>query len=116
MRPILCLFAALSVQAATPLFDSHSDSAWTPVRGFANPDASVRHNSNKSLRLEASPSSADASAESPSIHLTIGKTYEVSGWVRTVRRGGPGAGGWDVGGAPRPPPGPMAAFCPVRRL
>jgi len=83
MRLVLCLFAVITLQAATPLFDSHSDSAWTPVRGFANTDASVRHNNNKSLRLEASPSSSDANAESASIHLTIGKTYELTGWVRT---------------------------------
>lgn len=83
MRTILCLLAALSLNAATPLFDSRSDNAWTAVRGFANPDASVRHNSNRSLRLEASPNSADAGAESSPIRLTIGKTYELTGWVKT---------------------------------
>ena len=84
IRSVLCLFtAAMTVSAATPLFESHSDSSWSPVRGSANLDATVRHNSNKSLRLEASAPNADASAESPAIRLTIGKTYELAGWVRT---------------------------------
>ena len=84
IRSVLCVFiAAFTLSAATPLFESHSDSSWSPVRGSANFDASVRHNSNKSLRLEASAPNFDASAESPAIRLTIGKTYELSGWVRT---------------------------------
>ncbi len=83
IRSVLCLIAAaFTLSAATPLFESHSDSSWSPVRGSANLDATVRHNSNKSLRLEASAPNTDASAESPAIRLTIGKTYELSGWVR----------------------------------
>ncbi len=78
IRTVLCLFTALTLHAATPLFDSHADSAWSQVRGSVNLDASIRHNTNKSVRLEASPASPDASAESPAIHLTIGKTYESS--------------------------------------
>ncbi len=83
IRPVLCLFTALTVQAATPLFDSHADSAWSQVRGLVNTDLSVRRNTNKSVRLEASPLSPDASAESPALHLTIGKTHELVGWVKT---------------------------------
>ncbi len=84
IRSAICLFAAaFTLAAATPLFEGHSDNAWTPARGSATLDSAVRHNSNKSLRLEASPTSPDASARSAPIHLAIGKTYEVTGWVRT---------------------------------
>jgi hypothetical protein len=83
IRPVLCLCAALSVQAATPLFQNQSTDAWTPLHGSIEPDNSVRHNNSRSLRVEATPASPDASARSSAIHLTIGKTYEISGWVRT---------------------------------
>jgi hypothetical protein len=59
------------------------DSAWVAVRGSATPDASVLHNSKKSLRVEPSVNTPDAAVRSSPINLTIGKTYEVSGWVRT---------------------------------
>jgi hypothetical protein len=73
----------VTIPAATPLFESHADSSWTPVRGAAILDSSVRHNGNKSLRLEAAAPNPDASAASPSVPLTIGRTYELAGWVRT---------------------------------
>ncbi len=83
IRSALCFCAALSLQAATPLFQSQSDNAWTAVHGSAVFDSSVRRDNSKSLRLEPTASSTDASARSHAINLTIGKTYEVSGWVRT---------------------------------
>jgi hypothetical protein len=42
-----------------------------------------RHANNKSLRLEAGNASADACVRSAPISLTLGKRYELSGWVRT---------------------------------
>ncbi len=83
IRLVLCFCAALSLPAATPLFQNQSSDAWTPLRGLAVSDNSIRHNNNSSLRLEASAATPDAGARSSAIHLTIGKTYEVSGWVRT---------------------------------
>ena len=82
IRTILCLCATVSLQGATALFQDQPDSAWTAIRGTAAADASVRHNNRPSLRLEAG-SSSDAEARSSPIHLSIGKTYELSGWVRT---------------------------------
>ena len=73
---------ALSLQAAVNLMQSPPDSSWTPLRGSAVIDDSVRHNNNKSVRLEAI-GSPDAGAGSSTVNLTIGKTYEISGWVRT---------------------------------
>ncbi len=83
IRYVLCFCAALSLQAATPLFQNQSNDAWTPLHGSAVYDDSVRHNNNRSVRVEATSADADASARSSPIHLTIGKTYEISGWVRT---------------------------------
>jgi hypothetical protein len=40
------------------------------------------HNNHPSLRFEAGSSTADATVRSSTIHLNVGKTYEVSGWVR----------------------------------
>src|SRR5580700_10219005 len=59
------LLAALAAKASAPLYQASFDTpnnGWTAVRGSAAPDASVR-----SLPLS----------------LTIGKRYELSGWVRT---------------------------------
>ncbi len=82
---VLCVFFAAGLQAATPLFESSFDSstsAWTAVRGKAVPDPAVVYLGRKSLRVEAG-SSQDASVRSASIALSIGKRYELSGWVRT---------------------------------
>jgi hypothetical protein len=78
-----CFFVAVNLQAATTVFQDRSDSAWTAVQGSAVVDDSVRHNNDKSVRLEAGGESQNASARSNTLNLTIGKTYEISGWVRT---------------------------------
>lgn len=82
-RVVLCFCAALSLPATTPLFQDQSSDAWTPVQGSVVADDSVRHNDRTSLRVEATSVSPNASARSSAIHLAIGKTYEISGWVRT---------------------------------
>ena len=87
IRIAFCLLAALAANAATPLFEipvaGHSNSAWTTVRGSATPDAAVLHEAKKSLRIEPSTNVPDACVRSAPIQLTIGKTYELTGWVRT---------------------------------
>ncbi len=82
IRALLCLCAALSLQAAN-LFQNQSNDAWTALGGSVVSDDSVRHNNQPSLRVEATAANSDAGARSSAIHLTIGKTYEVSGWART---------------------------------
>lgn len=82
-RFVLCCCAAISLQAATSLFQDQSKDQWTPVRGLIAPDELVRHNNRASLRAEATAGSPNASARSSAVHLTIGKTYQISGWVRT---------------------------------
>ncbi len=77
------LLALPFAQAATPLFSAPVErSEWTAARGLATPDAAQLHNAKKSLRVEAGTSS-DARVQSAPINLTLGKTYELSGWVRT---------------------------------
>ncbi len=73
--------AVCSLQAAALLFAD--DKSWKAERGAAIADPSVTHAGTGSLRLEASSRDADASARSTPIKLTIGKRYELSGWVRT---------------------------------
>lgn len=86
MRPLaLCLFFATSLPAATPLFESSFDSAtanWTALRGKATTDSVVTYQGRKSLRVEPT-ADQDASVRSAPISLTIGKRYELSGWIRT---------------------------------
>src|SRR5258707_2338402 len=85
-RFLACALLAVSAYAATPpLFQSSFDSSadrWAAVQGVSSIDASVQHNGRNSLRVE--PGSAhDACVRSAPISLTIGKRYELSGWVRT---------------------------------
>jgi hypothetical protein len=83
---ICCIFAAISAQAATPLFQASFDNpsqGWTVLRGAAVPDGSVLRAGNKSLRIDAVKTSADACVRSAPVALTIGKRYELTGWVRT---------------------------------
>ena len=85
-RLIFCLVAALTANAATPLFTGSFETpnhTWTGLRGSAVPDANVLHGGNKSLRVEPASGVPDARVSSAAISLTIGKRYELSGWVRT---------------------------------
>src|ERR1700691_3029064 len=86
-RLLLCLLTAPALHAATPLFGVPVEQpAWTAVRGLARPDSSGRHDGKKSLRVEPSAinsEASDAAVHSAPIDLTIGKTYELTGWVRT---------------------------------
>ena len=84
-RLLTCALLAVSAYAATPLFQASFDNSgdrWTAVRGTAAIDSTVQRDGRKSLRVEPG-TSADACVRSSSIALTIGKRYELSGWVRT---------------------------------
>ncbi len=85
MRTLALLITALAAQAAAPLFEASFDQPspeWKAVRGSASPDAAVLRENRRSLRVE--PGAApDACVRSAPVHLTIGKRYELSGWVRT---------------------------------
>ena len=83
--PFLLLLAS-GANAATPVYGGSFDGAekhWTVVHGSAALDASVLHEGHKSIRLERDAISQDASVLLAPVTLTIGKRYEVGGWVRT---------------------------------
>ena len=85
-RLLCCLSAALAAHAATPLFQSSFDKpnqGWTALIGTATPDSRVLHGRSRSLRLEAADSAAGPVIRLAPVALTIGKRYELSGWVRT---------------------------------
>ncbi|MFZ1142458.1 MAG: C45 family autoproteolytic acyltransferase/hydrolase [Candidatus Sulfotelmatobacter sp.] len=82
----ICLLIASVAQSGTSLFQAsfekgHGD--WTIIRGTATPDSRILHGKNTSLRIERDAVSQDACVRLPSVRLTLGKRYELSGWVRT---------------------------------
>ena len=84
-RFLLCALLAASAYAGSPLYQASFDGSgghWTAVHGAAVLDPSVQRAGQKSLRVE-SGTSGDACVRSAPITLTIGKRYELSGWVRT---------------------------------
>ena len=83
--PFLLLVVTVA-QAATPVFNASFDNPeqkWAVVRGSAVLDASVLREGHKSIRLERDAVSEDGCVRLAPVALTIGKRYELSGWVRT---------------------------------
>ncbi len=83
--PVVLLVVA-TAHAATPVFNASFDDAhpsWTVDRGSAVLDPGVLHEGHKSVRLESGPAAQDASVRLAPVTLTIGRRYELSGWVRT---------------------------------
>jgi len=85
-RLTCCLLIASVAQASTPLFQASFQKPnrdWTVVRGTATPDTSVLHGNGVSLRVERDAASEDACVRLAPVTLTLGKRYELSGWIRT---------------------------------
>ncbi len=84
-RVVCCLAVAAVAQAAGPLYQVSLDQpqAFSVIRGSAVADSSVLHAGRKSLRIEPAASAPDAAVRFAPVGLTIGKSYELSGWVRT---------------------------------
>jgi hypothetical protein len=82
--PLAAAWLLAGLQAGTPFRPAIERGAtgWTAERGLLTVDASVSHENSKSLRVEPG-SSPDASVRSAPVSLRIGKSYELSGWVRT---------------------------------
>ncbi len=87
MRSLIVALAFVAcLHAGTPLFHASFDSpkaGWTALRGAAAPDSRVTRDGQLSMRLESGQAAQDARVESAPIALTIGKSYELSGWIRT---------------------------------
>src|SRR5258708_15470436 len=80
-------FGLLSVSAllAAPLYQASFDANakhWEAQRGIATPDSQVQREGHASLRVEPNGAS-DAYIHSTPFNLTVGKSYELSGWMRT---------------------------------
>src|SRR3954449_6874762 len=77
----LAFLAAVAAHAATvyqPTLDNLAI-----VHGAAVPDAAIHRTAPRSLRVEPGGQYPDALIRSAAVNLTIGKRYELSGWVRT---------------------------------
>jgi Phospholipase B len=77
----LALFLATAAQAAT-VYQASLDNL-TVLHGTATPDVAVHRAAPRSLRVESGGQYPDAIVRSAPVNLTIGKRYELSGWVRT---------------------------------
>src|SRR5262249_4216081 len=85
MRQVcVCLAIAAPLFAASAFKGSfeNSNSGWTVLRGTGAADSSVTYQNHKSMRVEAG-TGRDAAVRSTPIQLSIGKRYELSGWIRT---------------------------------
>ena len=86
LRFIYFVLIASVAQASTPFYQSSFNKAskdWTVIRGSATMDPAVSHGGKASLRVERSSQSRDACVRLSPVSLTLGKRYELSGWVRT---------------------------------
>ena len=85
VRLLGCLILAVSLEAAAVPFRAsleRGDQGWTAVRGSVAVDPAVQHESAKSLRVEPG-GLPDACVRFAPVSLRIGRSYELSGWVRT---------------------------------
>ena len=71
----------MSAAAPPSLFDG-SAQRWEALRGTATADARVTRKSAMSIRVEPAGAS-DAFIRSSPVRLTIGRQYELSGWIRS---------------------------------
>jgi len=88
MRRLYLGFLSVSAVFAAPFYQASflntrdaNAKQWEAARGTAAPDNQVQREGHASLRVESNAS--DAYVLSTPVTLTIGKTYELSGWVRT---------------------------------
>jgi len=93
--PWLLLLALACVSAAaSPKNTPHSqdnsagsldnlEEHWTAVHGMAAADKAMVRDGHAALRLERSAAEEDASTRLGPVKLSLGKRYELSGWIRT---------------------------------
>lgn len=80
---ILCLAFVTAAPASTLFRTPMERHDWKVIRGRAATDSSSEHDGKKSLRVEPAVNGSDAEIRSAPIDLVIGKTYQLTGWVRT---------------------------------
>jgi hypothetical protein len=85
MRKLALGLLSISAVFAAPLYQASFDANakhWEAQRGMAVPDNQVQREGHASLRVEPNGVS-DAYVHSTPVTLTVGKSYELSGWMRT---------------------------------
>jgi hypothetical protein len=85
MRTLALGLLSVSALLAAPLYQASFDATakhWEAQRGIATPDNQVQREGHASLRVEPNGAS-DAYVLSTPVTLTIGKSYQLSGWMRT---------------------------------
>ncbi len=85
LRFVCWLLAAAAAFAASPVYQVSLDQpqSYTVLRGAATADSAAMHNSHRSLRVEPGGALPDAAVRFAPVALSIGKRYELSGWVKT---------------------------------
>ena len=81
---VSALFAAPPYQASFLNSRDANAKQWEVQRGIATPDTQIQREGHASLRVEPNGVS-DAFVQSTPVTLTVGKSYEVSGWIRTEK-------------------------------
>src|SRR5580698_378119 len=87
MRKLALGVLSVSALIAAPLYQASFDANskhWEAQRGIATPDSQVQREGHASLRVEPNGAS-DAYVQSTPVTLTVGKSYELSGWMRTEK-------------------------------
>ena len=79
---VSALIAAPPYQASFLNSRDANAKQWEAQRGIATPDSQVQREGHASLRVEPNGVS-DAYVHSTPVTLTVGKSYELSGWLRT---------------------------------
>ncbi len=85
-RFLFLVLVIATAHAASPVFTGTAidmQQAWTVDRGSAMVDPAVLHEGRKSIRLEPGATSQDAGVRLAPVTLTMGKRYELSGWIKT---------------------------------
>lgn len=82
MRIVVGFLAILGLNAAPFQASFDASSKWDAIRGSASADSQIQHAKHASIRVEPSGESAGYVVSAP-LELTVGKRYELSGWIRT---------------------------------
>jgi hypothetical protein len=89
MRKLALVLLSVSALLAAPLYQASflnsrdaNAKQWEAQRGIATADNQVQREGHASLRVEPNGVS-DAYVQSTPVALTVGKSYELSGWMRT---------------------------------
>src|SRR5580658_11242604 len=85
MRTLALGILSVTALLAAPPYQASFDASakhWEAQRGMAAPDSQIQHEGHASLRVEPNGVS-DAYVHSTPVTLTVGKSYELSGWMRT---------------------------------